>query len=151
MESQDKKIPFPQANDFTKVIKILETDELGLTNKEYLMELLDVSTNRQVQYYISACQFLGLLDEDCKFTNDALKIRKSCYDNKILSLSRLIVSTPVFGEVFFKKYIYNEDSSRDEIAQLISDLWSSKDSFAVCYRRASTVKKWLEWIEENVE
>lgn len=151
MESQDKKIPFPQANDFTKVIKILETDEQELTNKEYLMKVLEVSTNRQVQYYISACQFLGLLDEDCKFTKDALKIRKSCYDNKILSLSRLIVSTPVFGEVFFKKYIYNEDSSKDEIAQLISDLWNSDDSFAVCYRRASTVKKWLEWIEENVE
>lgn len=151
MENQDKKFPFPQANDFPKVIKILESDEKKLTDKEYLMEVLDVNTNRQVQYYISACQFLGLIDIDSKFTNDALKIRKSCYDNKILSLSRLIVSTPVFGEVFFKKYIYDEDSSKDEIAQLISDLWSSEDSFAVCYRRAGTVKKWLEWIEKNRE
>jgi len=151
MENQDKKFPFPQANDFTKVIKILETEEEQLTNKEYLREVIDVSTDRQVQYYISACQFLGLIDEDYKFSNVALKIRKSCYENKVLGLTRLIVSTSVFGEVFFKKYIYNEDSSKEEIAQLISDLWASDDSFAVCYRRASTVKKWLEWIEKNRE
>jgi hypothetical protein len=44
-----------------------------------------------------------------------------------------------------------EESSRDEIAQLISDLWNYEDSFAVCYRRASTVQKWLEWIEQNIE
>jgi hypothetical protein len=151
MENQDKKFPFPQANDFNKVIKLLNTNEEQLTNKKILQEVIDVSTERQVQYYISACQFLGLIDENCKFTNVALKIRQSCFDNKIISLSRLIVSTPVFGEVFFKKYIYNEDSSKDEIAQLISDLWESGDGFAVCYRRAGTVKKWLEWIEKNGE
>lgn len=151
MANQGKRIPFPQANDFTKVIKILKTKEEQLSNKEYLQEVIDVSTDRQIQYYISACQFLGLIDENGKFTNVALKIKNNCYDNKILSLSRLIVSAPVFGEVFFKKYIYNEDLSKDEIAQLISDLWSSNESFAVCYRRASTVKKWLEWIEKNRE
>lgn len=149
MVNQDKKLPFPQANNFTKVIKILETEEEQLTNKELLQEIIKVSTNRQVQYYVSACQFLGLIDEGYKYTNLALKIKESCFENKVISLSRLIVSMPVFGEVFFKKYIYNEDSSKDEIAQLISDLWESDDSFAVCYRRASTVKKWLEWIEKG--
>lgn len=151
MEDQLIKYPFPQANDFNKVIKILETDEQFLNNKTYLQDVIDVSTARQVQYYISACQFLGLVDDKYQFTDIAKYIKKSCYENKIISLSRLVVSTPVFGEVFFKKYIYNEESSRDEIAQLISDFWNSEDSFAVCYRRASTVQRWLEWIEQNIE
>ena len=151
MEEQVKKYPFPQANDFNKVIKILETDEEFLNNKTYLQEVIDVSTDRKVQYYISACQFLRLIDERYQFTDTAKYIKKSCYENKIMSLSRLIVSTPVFGEVFFKKHIYNEESSRDEIAQLISDLWNSEDGFEVCYRRASTVQRWIKWIEGERE
>ncbi len=149
MGNQSKKYPFPQANDFNKVIKILETDEKFLNDKIYLQEVIDVSTVRQVQYYISACQFLGLIDENNQFSDMAKYIKSSCYENKIMSLSRLIVTAPVFGEVFFKKYIYNEASSQDEIAQLISDLWNSEDSFAVCYRRASTVRRWLDWIDSN--
>lgn len=148
MVEKVKKIPFPQANDFNKVIKILETEQEYLTNTTYLQEIIGVTSERQVQYYISACRFLGLLDANNRFTEVAMNIRKSCYDNKILRLSKLIVSAPVFGEIFFKKYVYNEESSKDEIAQLISDLWSSEDSFVVCYRRASTVQSWLEWIEE---
>ena len=35
MEDQLIKYPFPQANDFNKVIKILETDEQFLNNKTY--------------------------------------------------------------------------------------------------------------------
>lgn len=46
MENQLKKYPFPQANDFSKVIKILETDEEFLNNKTYLQEVIDVSTDR---------------------------------------------------------------------------------------------------------
>lgn len=150
MVDQDKRNPFPQANDFEKVIKILETDEKILCDKEKLQNLIGVGSSRQVQYYLSACQFLGLIDENGKYTELALTIKNSCYENKIFSLSRLIISMPVFGEVFFKKYYYNEESSSDEIAQLISDFWNI-DKYSVCKRRASTVKKWLKWIENNKE
>ena len=42
LEDQLKKFPFPQANDFNKVIKILDTDEQYLNNKTYLQEVIDV-------------------------------------------------------------------------------------------------------------
>ena len=77
MEDQLIKYPFPQANDFNKVIKILETDEQFLNNKTYLQDVIDVSTARQVQYYISACQFLGLVDDKYQFTDIAKYIKKS--------------------------------------------------------------------------
>ncbi len=150
MEELNKKIPFPQANDFNKIITILESKQEVLKDREMIQELIEVGSNRQVLYYLSACQFLGLIDENDNFTEIAMDIKSYCYENKITALSSLIISKPVFGEVFFKKYFYGEDANTEEIAQLISDLWGT-ESYSVCLRRASTVKKWLEWIDSNKE
>lgn len=69
-------------------------------------------------------------------------------DVKILKLSQLIVSLPVFGETFFSKYLYNIDFDIEQISQLIGLIYKV-DNVEVCKRRASTVTKWISWIDEN--
>lgn len=149
MEQKNKKYPFPQANDFNKILLLLNIDNESLFNdKEYLKIYLDLGTERQISYYLSAFQFLGFIDDEKKFTSYALDIKNQSYDIKILMLCRTIISLPVFGEVFFEKYLFNVDFSTDQIAQLISIIYDI-ENYEVCKRRTSTVMRWLKWIEEN--
>lgn len=145
---EKKKIPFPQANDFNKIIKIVEIDdESKLEDNKFLMNLLDLGTERQVSYYLSACEFLGLVNKR-KLTDVAYIIRNNSYETKILSYSNLIVSKPVFGETFFYYFYYNKNISIDEIAQLIA-IYYDIENYSVCLRRASTVINWINWIIEE--
>lgn len=146
---EKNKAPFPQANDFNKIVLLIELDDdIYLSNKEYLMEYLTLGTERQIAYYISACEFLGLINSHKKFTDLCVDIKKSSYDSKILKLSRLIIGLPVFGEVFFMEYLYGVKMKNDDISQLINTIYGI-DNIEVCKRRASTVSKWIDWINNN--
>lgn len=148
--AEKNNIPFPQANNFDNILKIvLIDDENNLKNNDFLKELLDLGTDRQISYYLSACEFLGLLQRR-NLTLLGKEIRNLPKDMQILKLSQLIVSSPVFGEVFFMKYFSGKQLSKDEISELISIIYGIAND-EVCSRRASTVFKWLEWIEKNRE
>ena len=54
----NNNIPFPQANDMTKIIKLVMADKEVLNDKDKAMELIQVGTSRQVAYYLSALLFL---------------------------------------------------------------------------------------------
>lgn len=146
---EKSKMPFPQANDFIKIIMLVNIeDEEYLKDNNYLKNYLSLTTDRQISYYLSACEFLGLIDRKRHFTDDGKNIKELAHDLQILNLSRKIVSLPVFGEVFFMKYVYNSDFSKNDISDLISTIYEI-DNVSVCDRRASTVISWLNWIEEQ--
>ena len=70
----NNNVPFPQANNMKKIIKLLMVGDSILTDKEKTMEIIDVNTTRQVAYYFSALQFFKYLTHDKKFTDNALSI-----------------------------------------------------------------------------
>lgn len=149
MGAKKALIPFPQANDFNKIYQLLcFTDESQLTNKEYLKSFLSLGTERQVLYYLSACEFLGVINHDRHFTDLGHEIREASTDLRILKICKIIVSMPIFGETYFMKYLYGENYDCEEIAQLIGVLYGVK-SYQVCKRRASTVTRWLKWVESQ--
>ncbi len=146
---EKNKLPFPQANDFVKIFLIINMeDEDYLHDNQFLKKYLSLGTDRQISYYVSACEFLGIIDRKRNFTEEGREIRKLARDLQVLKLSRKITSLPVFGEVFFMKYIYNTEMSTEEIAELISTIYKV-DNISVCNRRASTVTSWLNWIEKQ--
>lgn len=149
MEQEDKKIPFPQANDFNKIYNLIcMGDESKLIDKEYLKSYLNLGTERQIAYYLSACEFLGVINRNKEYTELGKNIRNTNSDLRIVMICKTIISLPVFGEVFLLNYLYDEKSSQEDIAQLISVLYGI-DNYEVCKRRASTVSKWLEWVVEK--
>lgn len=149
MEQEDKKIPFPQANDFNKIYNLIcMGDESKLIDKEYLKSYLNLGTERQIAYYLSACEFLGVINRNKEYTELGKNIRNTNSDLRIVMICKIIISLPVFGEVFLLNYLYDEKSSQEDIAQLISVLYGI-DNYEVCKRRASTVSKWLEWVIEK--
>lgn len=149
MENLDNnKIPFPQANDFNKVVSIIHIDRPEQINEnDYLESFLGIS-QRQVHYYLSACQFLGIIDKKRCFTPYGILLRNSGKDSFEESLAMKIISLPVFGEVFFRQYFHNEKMETEEISELITFHYSL-DNSDVADRRASTVRNWVKWITDK--
>lgn len=146
---EKNKIPFPQANDFGKILLILNiNDENDLLNKNFLQEYLSLGTPRQISYYLSACEFIGFIDHKHNFTDFGIMLRESSMEYRMLRVMQKVVFLPVFGEVFFMKYLFQESVLIEDIMQIIMDVYGIENE-EVCKRRASTVKKWIEWIESN--
>ena len=152
MEERDRDVPFPQANDFDKVIRILNIDqEEKLGDKQYLSIQLDMITDRQVQYYISACAYLGLINGKKEFTEIARELRMLNSSEQTVELARLIVSDKVFGKAYFSQKLYNVKLSTEDIIEIMKENNVSFESDAMYKRRAQTVTSWLCWIEESFE
>ncbi|WMY92094.1 type II restriction enzyme [Snodgrassella communis] len=151
----EPKVPFPQADKFKRVINICEllaTKELS-RNEITVNYAFDV---RQTNYYSDAARYLGLVDkEKCKdgeiyyfLTEKGRSILELGYKDRQLSFCKLILQHNVFNLVL-KEYIENRSTmpSKSRIIEIMqkSNLYNmgSIDTFS---RRASTVKKWIEWI-----
>ena len=143
------KSPFPQANDVNKIISIIRTDQESLFDNEFLASLLSV-TQRQINYYIAACTFLDILDRKRRFSQFGLLLKTKGQDGLIMALSQKIVSKPVFGEVFFNRLFNGATLSNEEISELITFYYGIGNT-QVADRRASTVKKWINWIFKQKE
>ena len=148
-EEMKNKSPFPQANDVDKIISIIRADQESLFDNVFLINLLNV-TQRQINYYIAACTFLDILDRKRRFTEFGLSLKSKGQEGLIIALSQKIVSKPVFGEAFFNRLFNDTPLSNEEISELITFNYGV-DNIQVADRRASTVKKWVDWIFEQKE
>ena len=91
----DKKVPFPQANDFNKVVKLLSVDEEYLEDNDFIKKCINVTTDRQVNYYLSALIYLGLINKSRKYTELGMKIRKMSSQIKTVELVNLLLSDEI--------------------------------------------------------
>ena len=145
------EVPFPQANDFDKIITILNIEEEDkLSDKRYLSLLLDMITDRQVQYYLSACAYLGLIDKKKRFTKIAKKLRLMNSSEQIIELARLVISDEIFGTAYFTQKLYNLKLSTEEIVEIMKSKGISYDSEEMYKRRAQSVSGWIGWLEKKI-
>lgn len=156
----EPKVPFPQADTFERVINICEllaTKELS-RNEITVNYAFDV---RQTNYYSDAARYLGLVDKE-KYkdgeiyyflTEKGRSILELGYKDRQLSFCKLILQHNVFNLVL-KEYIENNRTmpSKNRIIEIMqkSNLHNI-GSFDTFSRRASTVKKWIEWIVNLTE
>ena len=68
-------IPFPQANNMWKIIKLVLSDNDVLNDKERAKNLIEVNSTRQVAYYLSALLYLNYITQDRKLSERALKYK----------------------------------------------------------------------------
>lgn len=140
------QLGLPQANDINKIIKILMADEKVLTDKDYAMEVIGVTTPRQVSYYISALQYLNYITKDNKFNNNAIKLEKD-QDKIIEDIYNKLLNDKICGTIF-NKFRETEELNKEEIINIIKE---NKINLAdsTIRRRASTIKAWVEWMIET--
>jgi adenine-specific DNA methylase len=140
----DGKIPFPQANDMSKVIKLLMSDELVLRDKSAAMQAIDVKTERQVAYYMSALLFLGYIKHDKKFTTHASQIRVSVELIK-KDIYNQLMNNNIFSKQY-EKYKSFHEVDIDEVRDILTRNASLSES--TIRRRGSTIRAWVEWMYE---
>ena len=145
----DKSIPFPQADDFNKVISLLNIeDENNLKNKNKISILFDGIADRQVQYYLSACMYLNLVDEKKEFTPLGKKLRTLSRTEQEVELAQIIVSHDVFGHVYFLEKRLETKLDRTDVIDLLKS-YVKFESEEMYKRRSQTIIKWIEWINDR--
>ncbi len=144
----DKNIPFPQADDFDKIIQILH-----FPNDEDLNDIIKISSrlgdisDRQVSYYVSAAMFLGFVE----VTNGKRVFSKHAIAIKNMNTymqNAEIISTILLNPVFNKTYVYSVLFGQQEpsvVADILNQYYPDY-SDAIYKRRAQTVISWVNWV-----
>lgn len=139
----NNNIPFPQANDIEKIIKLLMAGQEVIDNKEAAMRLLNVSSTRQVAYYLSALLYLKYINHEKKMTKLGLECSKDIELAKSNVKSQL-VSDSLFNQVF-KRFIEKNTVDNKYIENLLHKR-NDTLSPSTIKRRASTIISWVEWM-----
>lgn len=148
----DNKAPFPQADDFDKVIALIERcNNRTLNDNRFVSSVLGEISDRQVMYYLSAVAYLGIirLERGCReFTEYGCKIKEMSTYIREIELISIILKLPVFSKVFvLEKKIGHQTC--DDVSSLIKEAFP-EFSDSICERRAQTVIKWIEWVNNKL-
>jgi hypothetical protein len=143
-------IPFPQADDITKVIDITEILTSGPSNKEQIAERFDVDP-RQGDYYGNAAVWVGLAEKskgNYQLSLEGKAFALKTRNQRIVWISERLCELPVFHEVI-SAIVQGGPMDNAEIARVIS---RETDLTGVTpKRRAVTARAWVAWIEEQLK
>ena len=136
-------IPFPQANDMNKIIKLVMANEEVLVDKSEAKKIIDVETERQVAYYLSALLFFKYITHSKKFTDKAKSLKCDCNQVK-----KDIYTQLCNNDLFFDCYKENIESKVINDSDLKEKIRIKNPNMAesTVHRRASTIKAWVKWM-----
>ncbi len=149
----ESNIPFPQADNFERLISLCELlKEIKLT-KDEITEKYSFNM-RQSYYYTSAGMYLGLIDRNhingkvCfSLTKKGNKIFDLPLKQRQLELVKCILEHNVFLNIFKLWLEKIETPSLDDCVHIMKEIGIyNVDSEETLRRRARTVLRWLEWI-----
>ena len=150
-------IPFPQADDFNRVINLCE-----LLNENQQLTRNEVTENyafnvRQTNYYTDAARYLGLIQKDrddgdvvYKLTPEGKRILSLKYKTKQLEFSKLILQHEAFNTTFHQCMEIGAMPSRTQIVNNLRLSNPEIESDSTLERRSSTIRGWLEWILQTI-
>lgn len=147
---EDKNIPFPQADSFTRIKGILDFLSERSCITADISDLFEF-TPRQGSYYLAAARYLGLVKKigiHYELTSYAQKINEYSIKDRNLELAKLILEHKPFFQVY-EYYISNDIfPSIEEITEFMkaADINLPSKNEVVYSRRASTVRGWVQWI-----
>lgn len=142
--------PFPQANDFEKVIKYCD---LIYSNKKQMQELISELgiTSRQVTYYKDSCLFLKLIREQDRQIYLNTDLSKIYREGTVKQKYEYFISAIIDNESLFKCYnLYVKDNLNvTTFNQVVRNSYNMSES--TLKRRLSTVRSWFKWLSRIIE
>ncbi|MBF1085165.1 hypothetical protein [Solobacterium sp.] len=143
-------IPFPQADDFDKILLIINiTDEELLIDNLYMQKYLKGITSRQVSYFLSAAMYIGLIDKNKKFTELGNTVRKEKGKIQVIEIINILLSDDVIRYSYIYEAVLCIPLSINLIGNRIQKYYPDY-SLSTCRRRAQTVCGWVEWIQNHL-
>lgn len=143
------RLPFPQADDFYKVIRLLNIDDSSLLkNNHNLSVCLDSISLRQVGYYLSACKYLNLINKDNEYTELGLYLRPLSQSNQLIELIRILLADRIIGTIYISEKFLKVPFNKSDIVDILNRY--NIGAASVTARRAQTAKNWIRWIEQYI-
>ena len=146
----DDSVPFIQADNFERIVSLLENMYDNPMTSDEIIELMKF-TSRQKDYYFNAGKYLGLFqkikeDKVIKYglTNIGVNVFKKSYKERQLELVKLILSHRIFRDLFTEILETGEIPNRKRVFEL--ELEYKVCSKKLASRRAISVISWLKWI-----
>lgn len=146
----ESSVPFIQADNFERIVSLLENMYDNPMTSEEIIELMKF-TIRQKEYYFNAGKYLGLFqrikeDKVTKYglTNVGVAVYKKSYKERQLELVKLILSHRIFRELFREIIETGMIPDKGRVVEL--ELEYNVCSIDVASRRATSVTSWLNWI-----
>ncbi|MEQ9372474.1 MAG: translation elongation factor [Coleofasciculus chthonoplastes F3-SA18-01] len=146
-------IPFPQANEFDRIVDLLSLLLDGELTKEEITVNYEFDA-RQTNYYTDAVRYLGLADKHrdpstkeviFHLTREGKDILTKRYKAKICSLIRKILEHEVFYKTFELTLGTGDIPKKNEVCKIMSDCGLDLNPTTI-ERRSSTVRGWIDWI-----
>ena len=147
--------PFPQADDFEKVINLLEILQSWEKSDDELSEEYNFVI-RQSHYYKNAAKYLWYANSEhwkpLKLTEKWVKLMELPRRKRILKIIEEILSHPVFNKSFSMFLSKNWDIKSSEIVEImkscnLKNIWEE----STYKRRASTILWWCNWMIQTTE
>ena len=155
----EPKVPFPQADKFSRVIDLLSLLVENDLSKEDITQNYDFD-ERQTDYYFNAGKYLGLIEKytdkerviRLRLTDKGGQVMMKHHKEKNLALIKSVLEHKPF-KLALKYYIDNSERvPNEEIVKFMkqSGLYhvTSKSTYL---RRSQTILKWVEWIIDIIE
>lgn len=153
LANEPDDIPFPQADDFERVINLCE-----LLDEHQQLSRGEVTDNyafnaRQTNYYVDAARYLGLVEknrDDGEVTyglsSYGLRVLRMPYRQRQLELCKDILQHRAFYLTFQQSQQVGAVPRKQQIMENLDASTSDKMSETTLGRRSSTVRGWVEWI-----
>ena len=153
----EPRVTFPQADSFERIIDLLSL----LYNRQLSPDDVTLKYEfdpRQTSYYISACEYLGLLERSrgkkanaqYSLSNEGQRIMGLKYKDKYLSLIKKILEKPVFNTAFKETLKNGIIPNKKAVINIMNNSHLPINSTTI-ERRASTVRGWTDWILRQIE
>lgn len=148
----EPSITFPQANSFTRIIDLLSV----LFQRDLTRDAVTLQyefAGRQTNYYIAACEYLGLIERGYSDSGKKIyRLTKECrsmmqlrYKLKYMALIQKILQCPVFYQAFGLAIATQRPPSEIEVCNIMQKANLSIQGSTIP-RRSSTVRGWIDWI-----
>ncbi len=152
--SPEPNCPFPQANSFERVINLCELLNDNVTlNHEEITTKYDFD-KRQTDYYANAGMYLGLIKKirnhktvEFTLTEAGKKLFEISYRERQLKFAESILRHSAFRKALELYLACFEPPTSKQVENIIkSENIVNVTSDNTYYRRASTIKQWVDWI-----
>lgn len=154
---KEPEIPFPQANNFKRVINVCELLSNTAMDRDEVTEeyAFDI---RQTNYYTDACRYLGLVEKDKKgikvmyrLTSKGKLIMSMSRRQRQLEFCKSMLEHKAFNETFLITLKEGRVPNKQRIAGIMKQCKLYKIKSEDTYkRRASTISGWINWMLEIV-
>lgn len=139
----------PQADDLTRITRLLELSEDGLDKWE-LAAALGVA-ERQVRYYREAAEYLGLVEpSEYRASAAGRQLLRAGPQPRRRWLASAVVNSWIIADLVRRAAPIDDAAIRDVILSAPGQDGGPRYNPTTAARRAKTIAAWLRWLAEEV-